>query len=87
VLFWPNANWTYSLLLNTEITHGDIDLTEAIPDFLIDYVGHAAFENWLDKNEVEYTVLENFITDFDIAKEKVDKIKTEFITKRNAVIK
>jgi hypothetical protein len=79
VLFWPNAHWTYSLLLNTEITHGDIDLTEAIPDFLIDYVGHAAFENWLDNNEVEYTVLDNFITDFDIAKEKVDKIKTDFI--------
>ncbi|MDF2923925.1 MAG: metalloendopeptidase [Paenibacillaceae bacterium] len=91
-LFWPDANWVYPSLLRTSSAdstykEGDIDLTKAIPDYLIDYVGKTAFENWLAKNEVDYTVLDNFVKDFNIPQKDINNIKTNFITKSNAAVK
>lgn len=85
--FWPNAPWTtLSPSLKAGTTHeGDINLAEAIPDFLIDYVGQATFEKWVEKTG--NPVLNTFLNDFGIAKEKIESIKTNFIAKKNASVK
>lgn len=90
-LFWPNANWVTRNLLHTSSTEsmykeGDLDLTEAIPDYLIDYVGKTAFEKWLVKNEVNYTVLNNFVKDFDIPQKEINNIKISFIAQSNMAV-
>ena len=83
VLFWPNRNFTYpSPLSSGESANADLDLSTAIPDYLIDYVGQTTFQDWVDSTPKEDAVLVNFLN-FDIDPEDMDDIRDDFFEKMN----
>lgn len=81
VLFWPNAKWS-SVSSHFEIDHheGDLILEEAIFDFLIEYVGINAFEEW--KNATDNPVQSEFLNHFDLSKNDMHHIYNEFISEK-----